>query len=151
MNFDSLFIVKTNHTKSVLEMKSLCAETRPEDGIPPHVLKKQQRRGEQPDHGRNNAHAAQYCKAAHRSLEAGLASVCGDPRLKDLSIATVEPLRTGSHLLVVVTVPAASAEDMLELERALQKAAGLLRSVIATEIQRKRTPHLTFRVVPEIR
>jgi ribosome-binding factor A len=37
---------------------------------------------------------------------------------------------------------------MNALEQTLQKASGLLRSVIATEIQRRRTPHLTFRVVP---
>jgi ribosome-binding factor A len=38
---------------------------------------------------------------------------------------------------------------MAALEQTLQKASGLLRSVVAMEIQRKRTPHLTFRVVPQ--
>jgi ribosome-binding factor A len=38
---------------------------------------------------------------------------------------------------------------MKTLEQLLQNASGLLRSVVAAEIQRKRTPHLTFRVVPE--
>lgn len=130
-------------------MKSLCAELRPEDGLPPHILKKQQLNLQRAEHPPGEARARQYCKAVHRSLEAGLAGVCGDDRLKDLTIQSVEPLRRGSNLLVVVAVPVADRDSLLALEHALQKAAGLLRSVIATEIQRKRTPHLTFRVVPE--
>jgi len=38
---------------------------------------------------------------------------------------------------------------MKSLEQTLQNAAGLLRSVIATEVRHRRTPHLIFRVVPE--
>jgi ribosome-binding factor A len=141
--------MKTYPRKITGEMKSLCAELRPEDGLSPVALKKAQVRQQQVDHPPSEARARQYCKAVHRSLDAGLSSVCGDERLKDLTIQSVEPLHTGSRLLVILAVPTADPNTMLELERALQKAAGLLRSVIATEIQRKRTPHLTFRVVPE--
>ncbi|MES2706468.1 MAG: hypothetical protein V4726_07685 [Verrucomicrobiota bacterium] len=130
-------------------MKSLCAELRPEDGLPPHILKKQQLSQQRAEHPPGEARARQYCKAVHRALEAGLATACGDERLKDLTIQSVEPMRTGSNLLVVVAVPVTDRDSMTSLEQTLQKAAGLLRSVIATEIQRKRTPHLTFRVVPE--
>lgn len=82
-------------------------------------------------------------------MEAGLAGVCGDERLKDLTIQSVEPVHSGASLLVVIAVPASDPRSMLALERTLQNAAGLLRSVVALEIRRKRTPHLTFRVVPE--
>lgn len=128
-------------------MKSLCAELRPEDGVPTHLLKKKQLMQDRSQP--NQARAHQYCKAVHRALEAGLASACGDERLKSLNIQSVEPLRTGAKLLVVVAVPASDQASMSALEQTLQKASGVLRSVVATEINRKRTPHLTFRVVPE--
>lgn len=141
--------MKTHPKKLVQEMKSLCAEIRPEDGLTPVAIKKAQLRQQLEEHPPSQARARQYCKAVQRALEAGLSGVCGDERLKDLTIQSVEPLHTGSNLLVIVAVPPTGPQSMLELERTLQKAAGLLRSVIATEIQRKRTPHLTFRVVPE--
>lgn len=138
--------MKSFDQRSVQEMKSLCAELRPEDGLPPHLVKRQQQRAEHsPNHGR----VQQYCKAVHRALDAGLASACGDARFKSLAILSVEPLPEGSKLLVLVAAPTPDATVMTELEQALQKASGLLRSVVAMDIQRKRTPHLTFRVVPE--
>lgn len=134
------------------DIHSLCAESRPGDGIPPHLLKKQEFRDERNSGGRHHAVQArqrQYCKAAQRSIEAALSSVCGDERLKDLQIESVQPASRGSNLLVVVTAPDnTTPAGMLTLEQTLQNAAGLLRSVVATEIQRKRTPRLTFRVVP---
>lgn len=132
--------------RSVQEMKSLCAEVRPEDGLPPHLVKRQQQRDE---HTPNPARAQQYCKAVHRALEAGLASDCGDERLKSLTILSVEPLPGGSKLIVILAAPITDRLAMKTLEQTLQKASGLLRSVVAMDIQRKRTPHLTFRVVPE--
>ena len=144
-----IYIMKTHPNKLMQEMKSLCAELRPEDGRSPVALKKAELRQQSAEHPPSQARARQYCKAVHRALEAGLSSVCGDERLKDLTIQLVEPLHTGSNLLVIVAVPPIAQQSMLELERTLKKAAGLLRSVIATEIQRKRTPHLTFSVVPE--
>lgn len=131
-------------------MHSLCAESHPEDGLSPAALRKRNLRQQRQDHPPSEARARQYCKAVHRSLEAGLGSFCGDPRLKDLTIQSVEPRHGSANLLVVVAVPADTPQTMKVLEQNLQKAAGLLRSVIATEIQRKRTPHLTFRVVPQI-
>ena len=86
-----------------------------------------------------------------RSLEGGLGTCCADARLSDLTILQVEPLHgSGAHLLVVVAAPDADPALMGELEATLQNAAGLFRAVVATEIRRKRTPHLTFRVVPEL-
>lgn len=141
--------MKSPHKSDAKEMKSLCAELRPDDGITAIALKKQQLRQHLLDHPPSQARARQYCKAVHRSLEAGLSIVCGDSRLKDLTIHSVEPLHAGgSNLLVIVSAPGTDPTHMKSLEQTLQKAAGLLRSVIATEIQRKRTPHLTFRVIP---
>jgi ribosome-binding factor A len=138
--------MKPPSNRSVQEMKSLCAELRPEDGLPPHILKRKQ----QHEHsGPNIGCSQQYSKAVHRALEAGLASTCGDERLKSLVIHAVEAMPGGSKLLVVVTSQETDPQALKTLEQALQKASGLLRSVVAMDIQRKRTPHLTFRVVPE--
>ena len=128
-------------------MRSLCTEPRPDDGLPPHLLKRQLQKHD--EHGPKRVHAQQYCKAVHRALDGGLADVCGDDRLNSLSVQAVEPLPFGSKLLVIIAVPATDAATMKLLENTLQNAAGLLRSVIATAVQRRRTPHLTFRVVPE--
>ena len=142
--------MKSLHKKAGQEMKSLCAELRPEDGLTPLELKKQQQRQQLKDHPPSQARARQYCKAVHRALESGLSSAIGDERLKDVMIESVQPLHSGgSNLLVPVISPGMSPAEMPAMEQALQKASGLLRSVIATEIQRKRTPHLTFRVIPE--
>ena len=138
--------MKSINKRSLEEMRSLCNEIRPEDGLPPHLVKRKMQLQERSP---NQARAHQYCKAVHRALDAGLASVCGDERLKDLSVQSVEPLPFGSKLLVVIAVPSTYATTMKTLEQLLQNASGLLRSVVAAEIQRKRTPHLTFRVVPE--
>jgi len=141
-----LTYMKSLDKRSLDEMRSLCTEPRPEDGLPPHLLKRKAQRRE---HAPNQARAHQYCKAVQRALDAGLAGVCGDERLKSLSVQAVEPLPFGSKLLVIIAVPATDAATMKSLEQTLQNAAGLLRSVVATEVQRRRTPHLTFRVVPE--
>ena len=142
--------MKSPHQKSTQEMKTLCAELRPEDGLSPLELKKQQQRQQLKDHPPSQARARQYCKAVHRALESGLSSAIGDERLKDLIIESVQPLHPGSsNLLVLVSAPGAEPATIRTLEQTLQKASGLLRSVIATEIQRKRTPHLTFRIIPQ--
>jgi ribosome-binding factor A len=138
--------MKHSKTESARELASLCAEPRPDDGLAPHLL----RRRERPRNGGGrDGRQAQYCKAVLRALDAGLAGVCGDPRLKDLAVHAVEPCPGGGRLLVIVAAPAAAASAVAELEGALQQAAGLLRSVVAGEVNRRRTPHLSFRVVPE--
>jgi ribosome-binding factor A len=138
--------MKPHDHRMMQEIQSLCTEIRPEDGIPPYLI---ERRPPSKRHAPLTARAWQYCKAAHRALEAGLASVCGDARLQSLTILSVEPQSRGSTLLVIVAAPDADPHAMAALEQTLQKASGLLRSVVAMEIQRKRTPHLTFRVVPQ--
>ncbi len=138
--------MKSSTRCSAQEIHPLCAELRPDDGLPPHLTKrKEQRENRGPHEGRSQ----QYCKAVWRALDAGLASACGDPRLKSLAILSVEPLPGGSKLIVVVSAPVADRAELSALEQALQKASGLLRSVVASDIHRKRAPHLTFRVVPE--
>lgn len=127
-------------------MDSLCAEVMPDDGIPPHVLKKQLNR-DQRSSKRLPARALQYHKAVRQCLDAAFASVCADPILTDLAVLSVEPLGKGAKLLVVVETPPTNTANVRMIEASLLQAAGLLRSVLAGEIQRKRTPCLSFRVI----
>ncbi len=123
-----------------------CGEAGPGDGLPPAIY--QRRFGEPHGTRKASAHTGQYLKAVFRALDAGLTTTCADPRLAELTIRSVEPLAGGSTLLVLATAPGDPAA-LVELERVLQGASGLLRSVVAQEIRRKRAPHLRFRVMPE--
>lgn len=140
--------MKSRHIKQIQEMESLCAEVRPDDGIAPHVLKKQHTLAEQ-NSQRLPARALQYQKAVRQCLDAAFGSICADPLLADLAVRSVEPVGKGAKLLVVVETPLSNQEHPQIIEAALQRAAGLLRSAVAGEVHRKRTPNLSFRVVPE--
>jgi ribosome-binding factor A len=141
--------MKNHSIKHIQEMEALCAEVRPDDGIAPHVLKKQQTRAEL-NSNRLPARALQYHKAVRQCLDAAFGSICADPLLVDLVVRSVEPVGKGAKLLVVVESPPSNQEQPPIIEAALQRAAGLLRSVVAGEVHRKRTPYLSFRVVPEV-
>jgi len=118
----------------------------PDDGLPPPVY--QRRFGNHPGRRKAEARSGQYLKAVFQALDAGLTTTCADPRLADLAIRSVEPLPGGSTLLVLATAPG-DPDTLAALEHVLQRASGLLRSVVAAEIRRKRAPHLRFRVLPE--
>lgn len=129
------------------EMEALCTEVRPDDGIAPHVWKKQQLR-ENRESNRLPARALQYHKAVRQCLDAAFGNICADPLLADLVVRSVEPMGKGSKLLIVVETPSSNPTPPPIIQAALQRAAGLLRSVVAGEVHRKRTPCLSFRVLP---
>jgi ribosome-binding factor A len=140
-------IMKNHQNLTKMGIESLCAEMRPDDGIPTHVLKKQHDR-DQRAAKRSPARALQYYKAVRQCLDSAFGSVCADPLLMDLAVCSVEPLGRGAKLLVVVETPPTNSVNLEIIEASLQQASGLLRSVVAGEVHRKRTPHLSFRVVP---
>lgn len=72
-----------------------------------------------------------------------------DPRLRDLVVESVVPGADASRLLVRVVAPeGADLEQIEALYAALQHAGGWLRRQVAAEIHRKRTPELSFLVLP---
>ena len=91
---------------------------------------------------------AQLCSQVFEVLCIAL-SECHDPMLEDLVVEQVEPAPSTSRLAVSVSVsvdrPGQNAEEIL---MALEGARGYLRSQVAAEIHRKRTPELTFRLIP---
>jgi hypothetical protein len=128
-------------------LTSLCAEVRPGDGIPPHILKRQKQKQHQ-QRKPVDRHALQYARAVHRCLDGALAGITGDDTMNDWSVLSVESLPGGSVLLVIVSAPSLVHDEITGMESRLQQASGGLRATIAGETHRKRVPHLRFRVVP---
>ena len=83
----------------------------------------------------------QLCKEVERTLGYALPS-CGDPKLRELVIVSVDPAPDGSRLLVTVS-PSSSLEiNVGTLMERIQRVRGLLRAEIAAALHRKRTPAL---------
>lgn len=87
----------------------------------------------------------QLCEQVAEALRFALAE-CRDPRLYDLDVQAVEPVRGASRLRVIVSAEA-GADAVATLE-ALERARGYLRVQIAGAIHRKRTPELAFELAP---
>ena len=73
---------------------------------------------------------------------------CGDPYLRDLEVLSVEPGPDRAIVVVTLSAPATSAEQLEMVRRCLEAASGVLRSAIAGATNRKRVPTLRFRVIP---
>jgi ribosome-binding factor A len=139
--------MKNLSIKHLQEMTALCSEVLSDDGIAPQDLKKQDRRASRSSH-RLPSRALQYHKAVRQCLDGAFARICMDPLLVDLVVSAVEPIGKGAKLLVVVETPFENQAHLQIIEAALQGAVGRLRAVVAGEVRRKRTPHLSFRVIP---
>lgn len=126
-------------------LTELCAELRPGDGVPPHLLRQQERKENHARQQRPDRHQQQYCGEARRCLDAALQDCASLP--EGLCVLAVEPLSGGS-LLVVAGKPGLVLEEISGIESRLQRCAGRLRAALAGETRRRRTPHLRFRVVP---
>lgn len=84
------------------------------------------------------------CRQVLEALQIGLAGECGDDVLQQLFVASVDPGADPSKLEVTVELPPElnPADAMAQLE----KAKGLLRTIAAQAISRKKVPDLIFRV-----
>ena len=89
----------------------------------------------------------QLCAQAHEVLSLAFEGECRDPLLQQLSVRAVLPDPDASRLAVHVSAPEGeSAPAILE---ALDRAKGLLRSQLATELDKRRTPSLRFVLLSE--
>lgn len=125
----------------------LCAEPRPEDGVPPHVLARRSRSPGSVKAGRHRLD--QLCKQVRIALSEALVCDCGDPVIQNLEIVSVKP-STGSTVLQVILKSHDADADIETIEHAhrqLERASGLLRAAIAGAIHRKRVPQLRFQVI----
>jgi ribosome-binding factor A len=118
-----------------------CAEFGPEDGIDPRLTVR-------PARSRvPNRKALQLCAQVARTLSCALATECADDILQELLVASVQPAPDSTRLLIVVSpAPFAPAREPAQILEHLHRASGLLRSLIAAAIHRKRVPELVFSV-----
>jgi ribosome-binding factor A len=98
--------------------------------------------------GSNDRKAAQLCAQVRRALDYGLSEALSDCDV-DAYVMDVLPAPNTSHLVVLVR-PAESVqpEGVRALEAAIARHAGLLRTAVAEAIHRRKTPTLSFQVVP---
>src|SRR5262249_45283052 len=85
------------------------------------------------------------CRQVLEALQIGLDGGCGDPGLQEGFIASVDPGAYPSKLEVTIEVP--SDRSPADALARLEKAKGLLRTLVAQSISRKKVPDLIFRVV----
>lgn len=98
--------------------------------------------------GSDNRKAAQLCAQVRRALDYGLSEALSDSTL-DAYIMDVVPAPNTSHLMVLVQ-PAATMDEagLRSLQEAIVRCSGKLRTMVAESIHRRKTPTLSFQVVP---
>src|SRR6478672_834031 len=111
------------------DLLSACEQPGPEDGRDPRLDRRGQS-GKVP-----NRKALQLCAQVARTLTAVLAA-CGDEVLRNLVVESVTPAPNASRLLVrVASSVAVEAEPLLAH---LQQAHSMLRSEVASAVNRRR-------------
>jgi ribosome-binding factor A len=93
----------------------------------------------------------QLCAQVADTLSQLIGGECGDAVLQSLTVLDVAPAPDASQLLVQVgplTPEITLTTD--EVNAALDRAAGWLRTEVAEAITRKRAPRLVFRYVPAL-
>ena len=83
------------------------------------------------------------CRQIQEALQLALSGECGDEVLQQVFVDSVKPGADPARLAVYVEVP----EDLspVDVLSRLEKARGLLRSMAAAAISRKKVPDLEFR------
>jgi ribosome-binding factor A len=124
------------------DMRHLCGEISPEDGMDPREFARKGR----PRKG--DRKLRQLCSQVSETLALVLSGECGDDVLRNLHVVAVDPAPDASQLVVTVTsaIPEESLDQNDTMERLMQ-AMGKLRCAVAGAVTRKRAPKLVFRVV----
>ena len=122
-------------------MATLAAELGGEDGGDPREFHKKP--WDAPK--QQSRKAGQLCGQVRDALHVALAG-CGDAVLQALAVASVEPAPHTGRMLVKVELPADAGVSRTQAEDHLRRAAGMLRSEVATAIHRRYAPELAFAV-----
>lgn len=128
------------------QMRALCAELGPEDGVDPRKSKKRRQRSDWSGEGPNRK-TLQLCKQVAVALDLALQQRSDDPVLGALCVSEVVPSPVKGRLVVRVASSADGPVSLDETLSCLGRVRGWLRSEVAEAIRRKRTPELTFEVV----
>ncbi|VTR91289.1 ribosome-binding factor a : Uncharacterized protein OS=Sorangium cellulosum So0157-2 GN=SCE1572_22215 PE=4 SV=1: RBFA [Gemmata massiliana] len=123
------------------EFKTLAGDISPEDGSDPKEFHAKLWNAPK-QAGRKSQ---QLCRQVRDALHSAFAA-CGDPAIQAAGVVTVEPAPHSGRLRVLVSVP--PDFDRGTVVDALERAAGFLRSEVASAISRRYAPELVFEVVP---
>jgi ribosome-binding factor A len=98
--------------------------------------------------GKVDRKAAQLCSQIRRALEFIIPEALQESDW-DAMVLDVQPAPNTGHLLVLLqAVEKLDEVSGQQLEAAIFQKSGLIRTAVAGAIQRRKTPTLTFRVVP---
>ncbi len=95
--------------------------------------------------GRSFTKSLQLCAQVHDALSWALGD-SSDPVLMDLVLDRVEPMPDDKHVLVVMQDPC--GHGLVASLQALDRARAWLREAVASTVQRRRVPQLSFTVLP---
>lgn len=123
------------------QIRNLCSEPSADDGSDPREWLRRS------CGGRGGRKTRQLCRQVERTLNFVLAGECDDDLLRDFAVIAVEPAPDAERLLVTVSPNLAGSYNLPEVLEHFQAAMGMLRSLVAASIHRKRAPELSFRVV----
>ncbi|AMV29570.1 ribosome-binding factor A [Gemmata sp. SH-PL17] len=123
------------------EFKTLAGDISPEDGSDPKEFHAKPWNAPK-QAGRKSQ---QLCRQVRDALHSAFAA-CSDPAIQAAGVVTVEPAPHSGRLRVLVSVP--PDFDHRTVADALERAAGFLRSEVASAISRRYAPELVFEVVP---
>ena len=125
--------------------RDVCASLGEDDGVPLDDLKKQDTQ-RKTDRGGDRS-TRRLCAHTMRTIRLSLLADCHDADLQALDVQSVEPYPDAKRLLVTL-VPMHQCDDLNALQLKVQAVAHLLRYAVARSMSRKRTPQLSFIVVP---
>lgn len=120
------------------QVRALCAETGPDDGVDPREDKRASARSNR----KTDRKLGQLCRQVEHTLHLVLGAM---PQAEGLLVQAVLPAPNASRLCVVVAAPDEVRKN--ELAALLERQAGRLRSEVASTITRRRAPELIFRVI----
>lgn len=134
---------KKNSQKTADHDRTLSASVQPDDGVDPRIDRRSDSAASKIDRK-----AAQLCAQVRRVLEFVVPEALQDSDF-DALVLDVQPSPNTGHLLVLLSSlsPLDEAANQ-QLELVLMQHSGQIRTAVAQSIQRKKTPTLTFRVVP---
>ena len=133
--------MESKDSRKHTEARSLCADLHPDDGPP------ESRRKESPDDTSDDRKTMQLCAQVRRALY-GVIPLPGSTFFEGLVVEAVEPAPDATRLRVVISVPPSCAHPITLLKKRLTDMSGFIRSEVASQINRKRVPLLTFDMIP---
>jgi len=129
---------------TLAQMRELCAEIDPDDGMDENTLRRRYQRPR--SHDRKTR---QLCGQIARALNLTLAAA-DDETLRRLLVTTVKDMPDDGRFLVEVAAPDDLSPE--EAQARLSAARGWLREEVAHAIRRKRVPELRYLVlISEVR